>query len=148
MDPMKKERDIDQWLESALSQYGKAEPRSWIGKSSVGEPPSRAESDCIRASLVVGVGDSNGFGSSCSMAVLGWGKRSRNESGKHGGNFDDTQRRGPEIDALRTSSTSLCNAAVSTRGKRSGAAQASKSADSRSGVARRRSWRSSLRRSR
>jgi hypothetical protein len=27
MDPINKERDVDQWLESALSQYGKAEPR-------------------------------------------------------------------------------------------------------------------------
>ncbi len=30
MDPINKEREIDQWLESALSQYGKAEPRSGL----------------------------------------------------------------------------------------------------------------------
>ncbi|MGO9073373.1 MAG: hypothetical protein ACLQEI_04350 [Terriglobales bacterium] len=30
MDPINKEREIDQWLESALSQYGKAEPRGGL----------------------------------------------------------------------------------------------------------------------
>lgn len=30
MDPINKDRDIDQWLKSALRQYGKAEPRSGL----------------------------------------------------------------------------------------------------------------------
>lgn len=30
MDPMDREYEIDQWLESALSQYGKAEPRAGL----------------------------------------------------------------------------------------------------------------------
>jgi hypothetical protein len=30
MDPINKQSDIDQWLESALSQYGKAEPRGGL----------------------------------------------------------------------------------------------------------------------
>ena len=30
MDPNRTERDVDQWLESALSQYGKAEPRAGL----------------------------------------------------------------------------------------------------------------------
>lgn len=30
MDPIERERDIDQWLERALSQYGKVEPRAGL----------------------------------------------------------------------------------------------------------------------
>ena len=30
MDPIKRDRDVDQWLESALSQYTKAEPRAGL----------------------------------------------------------------------------------------------------------------------
>jgi hypothetical protein len=30
MDPIERQRDIDQWLESALSQYGKVEPRTGL----------------------------------------------------------------------------------------------------------------------
>jgi hypothetical protein len=30
MDPIERKRDVDQWLEAALSQYGKAEPRTGL----------------------------------------------------------------------------------------------------------------------
>jgi len=30
MDPMERERDVDRWLDSALSQFGKAEPRAGL----------------------------------------------------------------------------------------------------------------------
>jgi hypothetical protein len=30
MDPTKRERDVEQWLDSALSEYGKAEPRAGL----------------------------------------------------------------------------------------------------------------------
>jgi hypothetical protein len=30
MDPIKREHDVEQWLDSALSQYGKAEPRTGL----------------------------------------------------------------------------------------------------------------------
>jgi hypothetical protein len=30
MDPLKTERDVEQWLDAALSQYGKAEPRTGL----------------------------------------------------------------------------------------------------------------------
>ncbi len=30
MDPIERERDVDQWLDAALSQYGKAEPRAGL----------------------------------------------------------------------------------------------------------------------
>jgi len=32
VDPTNRDRDVEQWLDAALSQYGKAEPRTWLDR--------------------------------------------------------------------------------------------------------------------
>ena len=101
MDPNEREREVDQWLDSALRQYGKADARPGLEIRVLAN--LKAERDRIAAphrwwwALGNGrcrAGDPGGS--------LGWTQYSRGEPTKHGSNIDHgTARRVRESRALR-----------------------------------------------
>ena len=83
MDPIEREREVERWLDAALTQYAKAEPRAGLeGRVLAG---LRAEPACIAAAPVVGSGGGRrSDGSNRRRGLVGTGQP-RMDSRRRGG---------------------------------------------------------------
>jgi len=101
MDPMKQERDLNQWLESALSQYGKTEPRTGLESRVLATLQAERNRIASRRRWWWAMGTAAATAALALVVWLGHADRARNRNGidaaaRH--DARDTHRSSPTLD--------------------------------------------------